>query len=310
MNGKALKLASYITTYSEAARLRAERSLFVLGSSLSKAFCCSPSSFSIPFCKCLWSKLPFGDLLTIKRNRTKNLFETDPLRLVARSQPFWIVGGISTVIWGYSSTRFRTIREPLFAGFLCFTAAVIGFATIQPNDSTNAIVFAGLAGLGFGAPLILLITGVQLATPYHLIATATAVTTSSRAIAATIFTAVYAAALNNRIGTKLPAYVAKAAAMAVLPPSSIEAFVGALASNDTTALAKIAGVTPAIIGAGVAALKQAFADSVRVVYMIAAPFGALACIACFFLGDMRKKMDYRVDAPIEELHAKAAVSKA
>jgi hypothetical protein len=98
--------------------------------------------------------------------------------------------------------------------------------------------------------------------------------------------------------------------MAGLPPSSIEAFVGALASNDAAALGKIAGVTPAIIGAGVVALKQAFADSVRVVYMIAAPFGALACIACFFLGDMRKKMDYRVDAPIEELHAKAAVSKA
>jgi hypothetical protein len=214
------------------------------------------------------------------------------------------------VMWGYLSTKFRTIREPLFAGFLCFTGAIFGLATIQPNDSTSAIVFSGLAGLGFGAPLILLITGVQLATPYHLIATATAVTTSSRAIAATVFTAIYAAALNNRLSVDLPAYIAKAAAMAGLPPSSIEAFVGALASNDAAALGKIAGVTPAIIGAGVVALKQAFADSVRVVYMIAAPFGALACIACWFLGDMSKKMDYRVDAPVEELHAKAAVSKA
>jgi hypothetical protein len=213
-------------------------------------------------------------------------------------------------MWGYLSTKFRTIREPLFAGFLCFTGAIFGLATIQPNDSTSAIVFSGLAGLGFGAPLILLITGVQLATPYHLIATATAVTTSSRAIAATVFTAIYAAALNNRLSVDLPAYIAKAAAMAGLPPSSIEAFVGALASNDAAALGKIAGVTPAIIGAGVVALKQAFADSVRVVYMIAAPFGALACIACWFLGDMSKKMDYRVDAPVEELHAKAAVSKA
>jgi hypothetical protein len=213
-------------------------------------------------------------------------------------------------MWGYLSTKFRTIKEPLFAGLLCFTGAIFGLATIQPNDSTSAIVFSGLAGLGFGAPLILLITGVQLATPYHLIATATAVTTSSRAIAATVFTAIYAAALNNRLSVDLPAYIAKAAAMAGLPPSSIEAFVGALASNDAAALGKIAGVTPAIIGAGVVALKQAFADSVRVVYMIAAPFGALACIACWFLGDMSKKMDYRVDAPVEELHAKAAVSKA
>lgn len=213
-------------------------------------------------------------------------------------------------MWGYISTRFRTIRAPLFAGFLFLTAAIVGLATIRPNESTNAVVFAGLAGFGFGAPLILVITGVQLATPYHLIATATAVTTSSRAIAATVFISIYAAALNKRIGTKLPAYVAKAAAMAGLPPSSIEAFVGALASNNPAALAKIPGVTPAIIGAGVVALKQAFADSVRVVFIIAAPFGALACLACFFMGDLRKKMDYRVDAPLEELHAKAAVSKA
>jgi hypothetical protein len=238
-------------------------------------------------------------------HRTEALFEQDAFKLVARSQPFWIAGGFSTVVWGYASTRFRTIREPLTAGFLIFTAAMIGFATIQPNDSINAIVFAGIAGIGFGAPLILLITGVQLATPYHLIATATAVTTSSRAIAATVFTAIYAAALNNRLKVDLPTYIAKAAAMAGLPAASIPAFVGALASSDTAALPKIPGVTPAIIGAGVVALKQAFADSVRVVYMIAAPFGALACILCFFLGDMSKKMDYRVDAPVEELHAKA-----
>jgi hypothetical protein len=38
--------------------------------------------------------------------------------------------------------------------------------------------------------------------------------------------------------------------------------------------------------------------------MIAAPFGALACIACFFLGDMKAVMNYHVDAPVEDLHAK------
>jgi hypothetical protein len=38
--------------------------------------------------------------------------------------------------------------------------------------------------------------------------------------------------------------------------------------------------------------------------MIAAPFGALACIACFFLGDMKAVMNYHVDAQMEDLHAK------
>jgi hypothetical protein len=233
-----------------------------------------------------------------------SLFETDPFLVVAREQPYWVVGGLCAVFWGYVSTKFRTIREPLFAGFLIFTAAIVGLATLQPGDSTNALVFSGLAGVGFGAPLILIITGVQLSTPHHLIATATAVTTSSRAVAATVFTAIYAAALNTRLTSNIPSYTAKAALSAGLPASSLPAFIKALAGGDTAALLKIPGVTPTIIGLGVAALKQAFADSLRVVYMIAAPFGALACIACLFLGNLRKTMNYSVDAPIEDLHAK------
>ena len=66
---------------------------------------------------------------------------------------------------------------------------------------------------------------------------------------------------------------------------------------------KIPGVTPAITQAGIMALKEAFADTLRLVFIIAAPFGAFACLLCLFLGDQSKAMTYRVDAPIEELHA-------
>ena len=211
---------------------------------------------------------------------------------------------LTTVIWGYWSTRLRTIRTPLFAGYALFTAGMIGLATIEPDDSLSSLAFAALAGVGFGAPLILIISGVQLSTPHHLIATATAVTTSSRAVAATVFTAIYAAAFTTRLDTKLPSYVSKAALAAGLPESSLEAFMKALTTNDTAALGQVPDVSPTIIGAAVAALKQAFADSLRVVYLIAIPFGVVACIACCFLGDMRKTMNYHVDAPLEDLHAK------
>ena len=224
--------------------------------------------------------------------------------MATRSQPFWVVAALTTVVWGYASTKLRTIKTPLFFGFLIFTAGLIGFATIEPGQSINALAFAGLAGAGFSAPLILIVAGVQLSTPHHLIATATAVTVSARAIAATTFTAIYAAALSNRLDKRLPDYIASAALKAGLPATSLKAFVGALAAGDTAALSKIPGVNPAIIGAGVTALKHAFADSLRVIYIIAVPFGALACICCLFLGDLRKTMNYAVDAPVEELHAK------
>lgn len=184
------------------------------------------------------------------------------------------------------------------------TGGLVGLATTQPGDSTKAIVFSGLVGLGFGAPLALIIAGVQLSTPYHLIATATALTTSTRAVAAAMFTAIYSAVVSNRLDNYIPSYVAKAAVRAGLPITSVPAFVEALASNNVTALPHIPGVTPLVIGSGVNALKHAFADGLRAVFMIAAPFGALACIACFFLGDMKAVMNYHVDAPMEDLHAK------
>lgn len=193
---------------------------------------------------------------------------------------------------------------PLFVGFLIFTCGIIGLATIEPGDNINSLAFAALAGIGFGAPLILIITGVQLSTPHRLIATATAVTTSSRAVAATVFTAIYAAAFSNHLDVKLPDYVASAAARAGLPASSLKAFVGALLSKDEAGLSQVVGISPSIIAAGVSAVKQAFADSLRVVYIIAVPFGVLACVLCLFLGDMRNTMNYHVDAPVEDLHAK------
>jgi hypothetical protein len=161
-----------------------------------------------------------------------------------------------------------------------------------------------LVGLGFGAPPALIIAGVQLSTPYHLIATATALTTSSRAVASATFTAIYSATVSDRLAKYIPGYIAEAALRAGLPKSPLPAFVSAFASNNATAPPSIPGVTPVVIDSGVNALKQAFADGIRAVFMIAAPFRALACVACFFLSDMKATVNYHVDAPMEDLHAK------
>lgn len=236
--------------------------------------------------------------------RTTTLFETDPFLGVARAQPAWICGGLSTVVYGYASTKLKTIRSPLFVGFLILTGGLVGLATIQPSDSTSAIVFSGLVGMGFGAPLALIIAAVQLSTPYNLIATATALTTSTRAVAAAVFTAIYTATVNDRVGNYIPSYIAKAALEAGLPMSSLASFLRALLSKDIAALSQVPGVSPLVISSSLKAVKHAYADGIRYVFIIAAPFGALACIACFFLGDLRKTMNYHVDAPMEDLRAK------
>lgn len=224
--------------------------------------------------------------------------------LATRAQPFWLGGGASTVLWGYWSVKARSIRAPLFAGFLIFTGGIVGFTTIQPDDSLSACIFAGVAGIGFGAPLILIIAGIQLATPHALIATATALAITSRAVSTAVFTAIFSAALTERLEPNIISYVSSAALKTGLPVASVKEFVEALATKNAAALPHIQGVTPQIIAAGISALKQAFADSIRVVFIIAAPFGALACLLCWFLDDQSKEMNYRVDAPVEDLHAR------
>ena len=181
---------------------------------------------------------------------------------------------------------------------------VVGIATIQPGQSTRLLVFDALAGLGFAAPLVLIVSAVQLATPHHLIATATAVVTSARAVAASTFTAIYGASLTKQTGIKIPKYVAAAALAGGIPAQYIMPFVGAFLKKDMAALKAIPDVTPTIVASAVEALDHALADSFRIVYIIAIPFGALAVCLCFFLDDLSKKMNYRVDAPVEELTAK------
>ncbi|KAB5576271.1 putative siderophore iron transporter [Coniochaeta sp. 2T2.1] len=230
-------------------------------------------------------------------------FNEDPIRLVSRSMPWWVMTLLSTAIWGVWSSKSRDIKKPLLVGFAILTGGTVGFATLQPGQSINALAFAAVSGLGFGAPVILILTGVQLAIPAKLIATATAVATSSRALGATMFTAIYTAAMTSRLPGYLADYVTKAAIGAGLPPSSLPMFIPALAGGDMEAVAGVPGVSPVIIEAGVAAMQQAYADAIRIVFIIAAAFSAAGFVAVFFIGDLTPEMDYRVDAPVEDLHA-------
>lgn len=228
--------------------------------------------------------------------------------LTARSTPFFVALGIATFLWGFWSTRFRTIRIPLFTSFVLYTAFLVAFATVQPGDNVNQIVFAAGLGVGFGGPLIILIAATQLSVPHSAIALATAAIVSARALAASAFTAIYVAAFNTRIAANLPAYIAKAAVQAGLSAEAIPAFVQAMAAGNSTAIEAVPGVTTALINQGSAAVKSAYADSIRIVYIIAAPIALVACVMVYFLGDLKKMMDYHVDAPVEVLQAKSGHS--
>ena len=110
--------------------------------------------------------------------------------------------------------------------------------------------------------------------------------------------------MGNRLEDYIPNYITKAVLAAGLPPTSIGPFIGALTTYDFAALPLIPGVTPQVIGAGGTALKQAYADGIRIVYFIAAPVAFVAVLLVPLLANLKDHMDYTVEAPVEVLHEK------
>ena len=121
-----------------------------------------------------------------------------------------------------------------------------------------------------------------------------------------------------------------------LPKSSLPAFIQALSSSNTTALAAVPGATDKIVAAGVEGVKEAYVLTFRYVWVAAGCFTALATIckwlcllpkdlpiseekrapelpifkiqtlanssfsATFFIVDPTKEFNMNIDAPAEE----------
>lgn len=208
------------------------------------------------------------------------------------------------MVYGYASSRFKSVRWPLMVGFFIWMCGLVGQATIQPGDHATALGTGVLVGFGLAGPLVLVLAGTHLSVPKHLIGTASAAVVSSRALGATIFTALYGALVGSRLEDYIPNYITKAVLAAGLPPTSLGPFIGALTTYDFAALPLIPGVTPQVIGAGIAGLKQAYADGIRIVYYIAAPVAFVAVLLVPLLVSLKEHMDYTVEAPVEALHEK------
>jgi len=73
------------------------------------------------------------------------------------------------------------------------------------------------------------------------------------------------AVVTPKLTSGLPKQVAEAAIMHGLPTTSLTAFVTAIATGAAESAAAIVGVTPAILTAAEAAVKQAYADAYRFV---------------------------------------------
>lgn len=94
-----------------------------------------------------------------------------------------------------------------------------------------------------------------------------------------IATSMYSSILATESAKYIPQKVTPAAIAAGLPESSVAKLLSSIALGDFSA---VPGISPDIIAATGAAVKDAYAISFRTVYLCTLPFGALLIVAALF----------------------------
>ena len=232
---------------------------------------------------------------------------------------FGMLGALSI---GWISSRWKVLKIPTVLGFLLLLAFNIGMATLQPSTPFGAYWgLVPLAGLGLGIILPSVIVIAQLSTPPELISITSGLVTAIRSVGGAVGLAINTALFNGALATNIPAKVAAATIPLGLPPTSLGPLIGALTSENQSALAHIPGVTPEVIGAAAGAIKDAYSIGFRYAWIVACCFSALALFgkflrfgktcrrlfpglthspASFFVSDPHSEFTKHIDAPAEE----------
>lgn len=224
-------------------------------------------------------------------------YNTTPMQIGIRGlcYPIAILAGACIVSFSMSYTRGH-VREIFFICATMMTAFGGALAAATPFNPGLAIALATLCSFGVGAIIVPSLTLALYACPDAYIGTTAALSLTTRFLGGSIGTAIYYNIFNSNIKTKLPTYIAQAAAKAGLPANEISSFVMALVSPVDPAgkAEKIPGVTIAMIGAGAEAAHWAFADSLKYVWYATVPFGVICMICCAFLPNIRRFMTDRL----------------
>ena len=105
-----------------------------------------------------------------------------------------------------------------------------------------------------------------------------------------VATAIYSAILANRFTARLPVEMAPVIKNYNVPASAVPDLLGAAALNTPDAYAALPkSITPKILAATQMAVKYAYVDAFRLVYLVAIAFGVLAIVAAAFTRTIPKE---------------------
>lgn len=144
-------------------------------------------------------------------------------------------------------------------------------STTNRTSGSAAWGYALMTGIGFSAPIALLMAVAQLAVPGLYIGAATALSASARSVGGAVGLSIFQAILNSKMTDAVPKYVAQGAFKGGLAMSQantvLPTLIPAVASGDAQVIAglsSIPGITPQIIDDAIIGFQDALAHSLRV----------------------------------------------
>jgi hypothetical protein len=113
-----------------------------------------------------------------------------------------------------------------------------------------------------------------------------------------VIAAIYVAILDNRVAVNLPKDVSSAALGAGLPETSLTDLLEAVSAGTTSAMEAVPGINENIMTAVFNAVKTAYSQSFRTVFLVSIAFGGLAVVAAFASVPVDEKLDNAVAAKL------------
>ncbi|KAI8627941.1 trichothecene efflux pump [Xylariaceae sp. FL1651] len=220
-----------------------------------------------------------------------SLYTTDDIKIGLQSS---VVGGavlLGQSIGGLSisfvpKTKWQAVGSSLIA--FAFTTSLY---TISPDHWATTIALAILAITFIGIIDNIAFAGITLIIEPQDIGLATGVLGSIRALGGAVAQALYSSILATKLAELTPTYVSNAAVSAGLPQSSLKQLLAVIATGDFSG---VPGINSGIISAVAGALKAAYADSFRLVFLVTIPFSVLLIIGSCFVPDMDRFLSRNV----------------
>lgn len=132
------------------------------------------------------------------------------------------------------------------------------------------------------------------------IGTAVGVGASLRSTVSTIATTIYTVILTNRHAHTIPNEVPPKLIAAGLPPSSVAAFLSAVAAGTPEEFSKVVGLTAAIESTGIAAYKVASSHAYQTVFYSTIAFSTLGLVCSLFTPNVDELMTDKVVATLHK----------